>query len=182
MAKTFLDCFMDANLRNGPVVSFPDGAFTVADTTTAQTLTNKTFTAPTMTAPVITGALLPVLVPVIAFALTAAQSGVNVMLGPTAGFAITLPAVAAGLHYRFTVAALFATTNYTVITPALADIIQGGAMVVGAEVSSASCDTISFVATAESIGDFIEVWSDGTSWFANGRGALTGSITFTQAG
>ncbi len=182
MATTFLDRFMDANHRNGPLVSFADGIITVADTTSAQTLTNKTLTAPVMTAPVITGAKETVLVPVIAFVLTAAQSGISVMLGPTAGFAITLPTVAAGLWYRFTVAAAFATTNYTVITPALANLIQGGALVAGLEVPGVDEDTISFVATAESIGDFVEVWSDGTSWFANGRGALTGAITFTQAG
>ncbi len=182
MAKSFLDVYMDANYRNGPVKTFADGAVSIVDTTTAQTLTNKTLTAPVLTAPVMTGQTDTVLVPVIAFVLTAAQSGISVMLGPTAGFAITLPTVAAGLRYTFTVAAAFATTNYTVITPALADIIQGGAMVAGAEVSAASADTISFVATVEAVGDFVEVWSDGTSWFVNGRGKTAASITFTQAG
>ena len=122
------------------------------------------------------------LTPVVAFTLTALQSGTNVFLGPTAGFAITLPAVAAGLHYRFTVADNFITTNYTIITPALADIIQGGATVAGSDVPAADEDTISFVASAELKGDFVDVWSDGLSWFVNGRGTTAGSITFTQAG
>jgi biotin transporter BioY len=49
------------------------------------------------------------LTPIVAFTLTAAQSGIEVFLGPTAGFAITLPAAAAGLKYRFTVRDNFAT-------------------------------------------------------------------------
>lgn len=122
------------------------------------------------------------LTPTAAFTLTAAQSGLKVFLNAAAGFAITLPAVAAGLRYTFTVAAAFATTDFTVITPALADLIQGGATVAGSDVPAADEDTISFVASAELKGDFVDVWSDGTSWFVNGRGTTSGSITFTQAG
>jgi len=40
-------------------------------------------------------------------------------------------------------------------------------------------NTISFVATAETIGDFIEIYSDGTNFYADGVGAAAGSITFT---
>ena len=120
--------------------------------------------------------------PTAAVTLLASQSGADVYLNATAGFAITLPAVAAGLNFRFTVAAAFATTNFTVVTPGLVDIIQGGATVAGSDVPAADEDTISFVATAELKGDFVELWSDGTSWFVNGRGTTAGSITFTQAG
>ncbi len=122
------------------------------------------------------------LTPTAAFTLTKEQSGIEVLLNAAAGFAITLPALAAGLKYRFTVGAAFATTDFTVITPVLANTLQGGAMVAGAEVSATSHDTISFVATAEAVGDFVEVWSDGTSWFVNGRAKGAGGITFTAAG
>jgi hypothetical protein len=122
------------------------------------------------------------LTPTAATTLTAAQSGAWVWLNAAAGFAITLPAVFAGARFRFTVAANFATTNFTVITPALVDIIQGGAKVLNSDVPAADEDTISFVATAENKGDYVELWSDGTSWFVDGRGAATGAITFTQAG
>lgn len=158
---------------NFPTSIKQDGVAVVTASGT-QSLTNKTLTAPLST--------LKTLTPTIAFALTAAQSGTHVMLNAAAGFAITLPAVADGLWFRFTVAANFATTNFTVITPALADIIQGGAKVANADVPAADEDTISFVASAEVKGDYVEVWSDGTSWFVDGRGTTTGSITFTQAG
>lgn len=145
------------------------GGVAVPTISSSHTLSNKTFVRPIIT-------------PTGAVPLTAAQSGSEIMLNAAAGFAITLPAVAAGLNFRFTVAANFATTNFTVITPALADLIQGGATVAGADVPAADEDTISFVATAEAKGDFVDVWSDGTSWFVNGRGTTSGSITFTQAG
>jgi len=129
-----------------------------------------------------TGLRLPTLTPTGAITLTAAQSGLNVLLNAAAGFAITLPAVTLGVNFRFTVAAAFATTNFTIITPALANLIFGGATVAGADVPADAEDTISFVATAELKGDFVDLWSDGTSWFVNGRGTTAGSITFTQAG
>ncbi len=122
------------------------------------------------------------LTPTAATTLTAAQNGAWVWLNASAGFAITLPAVFAGARFRFTVAAVFATTNFTIITPALADLIFGGAKVLNSDVPADAEDTISFVATAESKGDYVDLWSDGTSWFVDGRGTLTGSITFTQAG
>ena len=124
----------------------------------------------------------PRLTPTAAVGLTAAQNGANVFLNAAAGFAITLPAVAAGLFYRFTVAAAFATTNFTIVTPGLADLIFGGATVAGSDVPADAEDTISFVATAELKGDFVDLWSDGTYWYVNGRGTTAGSITFTQAG
>lgn len=118
------------------------------------------------------------LTPTAAVTLTALQSGTNVFLNAAAGFAITLPAPAAGLNYRFTVAAAFATTNFTVITPT-ANIIFGGADVNSTDVPADAEDTISFVASAETIGDYVKLWSDGTNWYVDGRAAAAGGITFT---
>jgi hypothetical protein len=151
---------------------------------TGATDTGGTYAGATLSAPTVTGTLgtNTGLTPTAAVVLTAAQSGTDVYLNASAGFAITLPAVAAGLRFRFTVAAAFATTNFTVITPGLVDIIQGGAKVLNSDVPAENEDTISFVATAEKVGDYVSLWSDGTSWFVDGRGAATGSITFTTAG
>lgn len=46
MAKTLLDAINRAAQDNGSVISVPEGAITLADTTSAQTLTNKTLTSP----------------------------------------------------------------------------------------------------------------------------------------
>lgn len=119
--------------------------------------------------------------PTVAVALTAAQSGMDVFLNAAEGFAITLPAVANGLRYRFIVAAAFATTNFTIVVPALATLIFGAADVNSTLVLADDENTISFVASAETLGDYAEVVSDGVNWFVSGQGFASGSITFTVA-
>lgn len=122
-----------------------------------------------------------VITPTAATELTAAQSGSVVFLNAATGFAITLPAPAAGLSFKFVVAAAFATTNFTIVTNGSSNIIQGGADVNSTWVPAADEDTISFVATAETKGDWIEVVSNGTDWFASGQATAAGAITFTVA-
>jgi hypothetical protein len=105
------------------------------------------------------------------------DSGKTIILNAAEGFAINLPGVQAGLKYKFLVGAVFATTNFTVVAPA--NKIQGGAVVNSTFVPAVDENTISFVATAETIGDYVELECDGTNWIASGNGALAGSITFT---
>lgn len=111
--------------------------------------------------------------------LTAADSGSKFALTAAAGAAVTLPAVSAGLNYSFAVGSAFATTDWTIVSTT--NVIQGNALVAGAHVAGADENTISFVASAESVGDWVYLWSDGTNWYASGSGVTTGSITFTAA-
>lgn len=113
-----------------------------------------------------------------AVTLTTADSGTHFMLNAAAGVVITLPAVTQkGANFRITTKAAFATTNFTIV--ASTNVIQGGAIVNSAFVPAVNENTISFVATAETIGDFIYIYSDGTNWYVSGVGAAAGSITFT---
>lgn len=110
--------------------------------------------------------------------LTTEDSGkVFSLQGATDGAAITLPAVSSGLCYKFVVGAAFATTDWTIVSAT--DVIEGNATVDGAAVPASNENTISFVASAESVGDYVELSSDGTSWFVSGAGVTAGSITFT---
>jgi hypothetical protein len=109
--------------------------------------------------------------------LVAKDSGKTVYLDAAEGFDISLPTLAAGLKYKFVVASAFATTAFTVA--ASTNVIQGGAIVNSVYVPAVNENTISFVATAETVGDYVEVECDGTNWYVNGVGALAGSITFT---
>jgi hypothetical protein len=110
--------------------------------------------------------------------LTASDSGKSFTLLASAGAQVTLPAVAVkGFKARFTVGQLFATTNWTL--KSATNIIQGSANVNSVLVPGANENTISFVATADSVGDYIEIYSDGTNFYAYGIGALAGGITFT---
>lgn len=115
----------------------------------------------------------------VATTLTAKDSGKVFILKASAGAQITLPAVAtsAGLRFKFIVGQLFATTDWTV--KALSNAIEGSVLVNGAHVAGVDENTISFVASAEAIGDFAELVCDGTNWYVNGSGVAAGSITLT---
>jgi hypothetical protein len=108
--------------------------------------------------------------------LTAADSGKKYILTAAAGAAITLPALAKWA-FKFVTGSAFATTPWTIV--AGTNVIFGNALVNGAHVSCASQNTINFIATAETIGDSVDVFCDGTSIFVNGSGVSAGSITFT---
>ena len=111
--------------------------------------------------------------------LTAADSGRHFSLNAAAGAQITLPAVAtsAGLNFRFTVQALFATTAWTIL--AASNVIQGGAIVNSVNVASANRNTITFAHAADTIGDFVQLHCDGVNWYVSGVGTTAASITFT---
>ena len=111
--------------------------------------------------------------------LSAADSSKVFTLNAAAGAQITLPAVAdaAGQNYRFIVGALFATTAWTI--RAASAVIQGGAIVNSALVSSANRNLITFAHAADTVGDFVELYSDGTNWYVSGLGTAAGAITFT---
>jgi hypothetical protein len=114
-----------------------------------------------------------------AITLSAADSGKQFSLNAAAGAQITLPAVAtsAGLNFRFTVQALFATTAWTI--KAASNVIQGGAIVNSVNVPAADENTITFATAADTIGDFVELTCDGVNWYASGVGTTAAAITFT---
>ena len=111
--------------------------------------------------------------------LTAEDSGKVFLLKASAGAQITLPAVATsnGFRFKFIVGQLFATTDWTV--KAASNVIEGSVLVNGAHVAGVNENTISFVASAEAVGDFVELVSDGANWYVNGSGVSAGSITLT---
>lgn len=110
--------------------------------------------------------------------LTAADSGKTLYLNLTAGFATTLPAPADGLKFKFVLSAAI-TGDMTIVTNASANIIQGTVIVNGASVVGANEDTITFANAAETVGDFVELESDGTNWWITGVAAAAGGITLT---
>jgi len=110
--------------------------------------------------------------------LVVGDSGKTFVLKAAAGAAITLPAVTAGKwKYRFVTGLAFATTPWTVVSTT--QVIQGGADVNSTFVPAANENTITFVATAETLGDWIEVESDGVNIYAKGCATASGAITFT---
>lgn len=114
----------------------------------------------------------------VASTLTAATSGYTYNLTAAAGAVIALPALKAGLNFRFVVGSAFATTNWTLVSST--SVINGNVLVAGAHVAGASENTVSFVASAESVGDYVDLICDGTLWFVSGSGVTSGSITLTD--
>ena len=83
------------------------------------------------------------------------------------------------MNFRFVVANAFDTSNY-IIDSAEGDNIDGNLIVNGAAVAASGEDQINFVASAESVGDFIDIWSDGNKWYVWGIGNSAGAITATD--
>ena len=115
--------------------------------------------------------------------IAASESGRTYFLNSATEFVSTLPAPALGLNYRFIVSAAPSGANYTVVTNASANIIKGFQNSAAGDAGDTSTgdDTISFVSAAAVAGDMVEVWSDGTSWFAFARSQVAAGITFTTA-
>lgn len=116
--------------------------------------------------------------------LTAANSGTTYILDAAAGKTITLPALKDGLKFKFIVGAAFATDNW-IIDSAEGDNINGiiadmGATVAG--VPAAAEDQINFVASAETIGDWVELVCDfdNSQWLVTGMCTANGGITATD--
>ena len=117
---------------------------------------------------------------------TVAQTGTTFYIG-TAAVDLTLPAAtaSAGVVYRVVISANFATTSATLVLgpagSAANDLGEGVLDVAGAVVLCAAEDTITFVNTAELIGDYVELRSNGVKWFISGQAGTTGAITCTDA-
>jgi hypothetical protein len=114
----------------------------------------------------------------VATTLTMSDTGkVFSLQGASAGANITLPAVgtSAGFKAKFWVGKAFATTAWTIT--ALTNVIQGSFMVAGAVVACASQGVLTFAYGAETLGDWIELECDGTSWLVFGNATASSGIT-----
>ena len=110
--------------------------------------------------------------------LTADDNGMTFILGDAASGDITLPAVT-NTGFRCTVITGFAITSASALISAEGDNLEGSMIVAGAVVDVDAADQINFVETAENIGDFVSVFSDGTYWHTFGNALTTGALTAT---
>lgn len=119
--------------------------------------------------------------------IAAAESGSVFFLNAATEFVSTLPAPASGLHFTFIVTAAPSGADYTITTTTSANIILGQVYTV--DVNSATDpdfeatggDTISFVSAKSIAGDRVEVFCDGTNWFAYCFCSVFDAITITTA-
>ncbi|MBT8449022.1 MAG: hypothetical protein KJO69_05000 [Gammaproteobacteria bacterium] len=111
--------------------------------------------------------------------LTAADNGKTFILSDAASGDITLPAVASSAGFKIKVICGFAITSASAVISAEGDNIEGALMVASTVVDVNAADQLNFIQTAENIGDWVTVESDGTYWYADGRALTTGAITAT---
>lgn len=113
--------------------------------------------------------------------LTAADSGKTLYLGVAGGLTATLPAPQPGLRFKFVVS-VAPTTAYVITTNGGDDIMIGGVNELEVDTGDDGpydddADTLNFVASVAVVGDYVEMESDGTSWYFNGQTNADGGIT-----
>lgn len=106
---------------------------------------------------------------------TTAENGTTFLLTGIVGYALTLPLPSAGLKYKFIVQDLFATTDWVVT--ATSGIMFGTVMELSTVQAVAAATTINLELAADTIGDWIQVESDGTNWYVSGAFAQAASVT-----
>lgn len=116
--------------------------------------------------------------------LTKNDNGKIFILDNTTGEVVTLPSLYPGFKVKFIVGAAFATDNW-VIDSAEGDNISGVIVDMGstpAGVIAAAEDQINFVASAETVGDWIELVADygNSQWIVTGLCGANGGITATD--
>jgi len=111
--------------------------------------------------------------------ITVGQSG-TIFLTAT-GTTSVLPAATAGATLRFVIATSTITDTNFIVDSAEGDNINGTLIVNDAPVDCFGEDQINFVNSAESATDYVELLSDGTTWYiVSSNGDLAGSITCTD--
>ena len=109
--------------------------------------------------------------------LTQEANGKTFMLTGIVGYAVTLPPVAnsAGFKCKFIVQDLFATTDW-VITAQTA-VMYGTIMELSTAQAVSADTTLNLELATDTIGDWIEVESDGVNWYVSGSMAQALSVT-----
>ena len=109
--------------------------------------------------------------------LTAADSGKTFKVSGSGG-TVTLPAPKEGFNVKFVTTGGLDTAN-TVIAGGTADKMEGSLIVAGAVVDVDAADQINFVHSADNLGDFVDIWSDGSNYYVFGNALSSGALTAT---
>lgn len=114
--------------------------------------------------------------------LTSADCGKTLLLNATTEFATTLPAPTAGCKLSFIVKAAPSGASYTVVTASSDNVLIGGINELEVDTGddgpyTAAGDTLTFVNGVSVVGDYVEMISDGTSWYLHGQTNADGGAT-----
>ncbi|HEU4636895.1 MAG TPA: hypothetical protein VFS41_11990 [Edaphobacter sp.] len=119
--------------------------------------------------------------------ITEDESGKTFFLNSSTEFVSTLPAPKIGMRFTFIVTAAPSGASYTIVTNGSSNIIKGAVFTsdvnsaTDADLETSGGDTISFVDAKAVAGDRVELYCDGTNWFAHGFCTVFDAITITTA-
>jgi len=114
------------------------------------------------------------------------ECGKTFFLNSATEFASTLPAPVAGCFFRFVVKAAPSGASYTVTTSGGSDIIIGGVNETETDTGDdgpyqADADTITLADGVAVVGDYVELVSDGTSWYLSGQTKADGGVSLASS-
>lgn len=114
--------------------------------------------------------------------LTADETESVFFLDALAGFQTTLPAPALGLHFKFIVKTAPTSNGYTIVSSGSANIIVVSVNEVETDdtedgATDDDADLVTFVHSVALRGDWLDFYSDGTSWYALGQCRADGGIS-----
>lgn len=107
--------------------------------------------------------------------LSAADWG-KTFLVATTGYTHTLPAPEAGASVRYVTSVAFGTD---MVIAGGNSLFHGAVDVNSARINATAASNVNMIGTADTIGDWVEIWSDGTNWYVDGFGEAIGAITTT---
>lgn len=116
-------------------------------------------------------------------AVTVAENGTTFFLSLAGGFTTTIPDPFVNGRYKFIVKTA-PTTDYILATTSGDAIMIGGINELEVDTASdgpytAAGITIVLEASVAAVGDYIELESDGVSWYFKGQSNLDAAVTFT---
>jgi uncharacterized protein (UPF0333 family) len=124
--------------------------------------------------------------------LTTAECGKTIFISNATGFVNTLPAPVAGCYFKFVNITALTSGNHTIITNASANIVIGGINELEVDTGDDGSwvgdgDTVTFISApagvtaSDTIGDYVKLESDGTSWYVHGQANKDATMSVTQA-
>jgi hypothetical protein len=106
------------------------------------------------------------------------DNGKTFILGSATAGDITLPAVT-NTGFQCKVVVGVDLSDDASVVSAEGDNMEGALMVASTVVTVDAADKLNFIDTADNIGDWVTVISDGTYWYCDGRALTTAAITAT---
>lgn len=117
-----------------------------------------------------------------AYTVPQSESGMTYILNLAAGFATTLPAVKAGLKYKFIIG-ISNTGSHTIVAPSaiIMGVVSSSDLNAGTDSSSSGTGitTITLAANVSLKGEWVELVCDGTNWFMSAATANYAGITLS---